>query len=74
MTVSRMLYERVGEVGGGVLDDEEERERWRVVAAEEVGAAVKRLGKHDDVDVPIRESPDEPEQVAGQSDRVKAAA
>lgn len=54
MSVSRMLYERVGEVGG--LLDDDERERWRAVAAEEVEAAIKRLGKGSDAKEQLQQS------------------
>jgi len=52
MGVSRMLYGRVGEVGG--LLDDDERERWRAVAAEEVDSAIQRLGNAAHAGDPIR--------------------
>lgn len=71
MSVSRMLYERVGEVGG--LLDDDERERWRAVAAEEVDFAVKRLVDGSDRIQLSDEAGSEPQQMP-QSDQVRAAA
>lgn len=43
MQVSRMLYDRIEDEGG--LADEAARGRWQAVAAEEVEAALTRLGR-----------------------------
>jgi len=71
MSVSRLLYERVGEVGG--LLDDDERERWRAVAAEEVDAAVKGLEKNPDR-LQLSDEPESGSQQMTQSDEVRAAA
>jgi len=67
-----MLYERVGEVGG--LLDDDERERWRAVAAEEVDSAIKRLVNGSDRIQQLSEEPEAEPQQMPQSDRIRAAA